>query len=186
MKVELVFDEFLKMLKRNKMVVDPIRVSKTSRKNNGNEHDRSRDIFSELHRTFSCDDKRDRSLIRTTCTAFRANILLETHFPWKSKKIRFKIVSFDRRNFFDFTRVNLLAVSKARVTSLARRKYFVDLQLTNRSAVSIDWASSIQTAADSKSPQCWKNRNRFLFVHLTFSLERKNLENFCFEHVKLD
>lgn len=94
--------------------------------------DRFHDIFLKLHHISSIDDKLEPFPIRTTCIAFHEDIRSARNFPEQIDEQRFMRKQRSR------TRVNLPAISKAREISFARRRYFVHLQLINRSAVSND------------------------------------------------
>jgi hypothetical protein len=135
MKIELIVDELLKMLFNNENDDEQSLAKRSS------VLDRFRDISSELRRTFSDDDTHVLFLTRTTCIAFH----VDNRRAKRSPDATFQHVPIETTS--SLTRVNLPAVSRARLISFARRKYFVHLQLINRSAVSNDWASSIQMAA---------------------------------------
>lgn len=101
MKIELIFDKFLKMLKIENINLDSF------------EHrillDRFHDIFSVLHHIFSIVDRLELILIRTTYIAFLVNILLAKNFPKTNRQNSF-------HHSFSFplhTRVNFPATSSA-------------------------------------------------------------------------
>lgn len=82
MKVELIFDKFLEMLKRLKKIF-PLEVL-----NGKIILDRSRDISSKLPHIFSIDDRLVLIRVQTTCIAFPLNTLPVTNFPSKKHRTR--------------------------------------------------------------------------------------------------
>ena len=94
-------------------------------------------------------------LIKLTVSNFR---VLKIDFiiqvvPYQLTKTNSILKLFSSK--FDLTRVNLEQVSSASWMRLALSMYFAHLELINRSAVSNDWASSMQRYASIAFPACW-------------------------------